>query len=148
MTQKEMTEAFLIKRDEDLRQKTLDYTAELLNLELKIKEIKESIKELKIEAKVEGVAVKEITKALAIMKKERRTSDQEKQEVQEMLDFLENQNNITKIIEDLGGQTSTSVSKKTSYVLAGSDPGSKLTKAQMLGITILTEQEFDELIKK
>lgn len=101
MTQKEMTEAFLIKRDEDLRQKTLDYTAELLNLELKIKEIKESIKEIKIEAKVEGVAVKEITKALAIMKKERRTSDQEKQEVQEMLDFLENQSNITKIIEDL-----------------------------------------------
>lgn len=101
MTQKEMTEAFLIKRDEDLRQKTLDYTAELLNLELKIKEIKESIKELKIEAKVEGVAVKEITKALVIMKKERKTSDQEKQEVQEMLDFLENQSNITKIIEDL-----------------------------------------------
>lgn len=101
MTQKEMTEAFLIKRDEDLRQKTLDYTAELLNLELKIKEIKESIKELKIEAKVEGVAVKEITKALGIMKKERKTSDQEKQEVQEMLDFLENQSNITKIIEDL-----------------------------------------------
>ncbi len=54
----------------------------------------------------------------------------------------------TKIIEDFGGQTSTSVSKKTSYVLAGSDPGSKLTKAQILGITILTEQEFDELIKK
>ena len=101
MTQKEMTEAFLIKRDEDLRQKTLDYTAELLNLELKIKEIKESIKELKIEAKVEGVAVKEITKALDIMKKERKSSDQEKQEVQEMLDFLENQSNITKIIEDL-----------------------------------------------
>ena len=54
----------------------------------------------------------------------------------------------TKIIEDLGGQTSTSVSKNTSYVLAGSEPGSKLTKAQMLGVTILTEQEFDELIKK
>ena len=35
------------------------------------------------------------------MKKERKTSDQEKQEVQEMLDFLENQSNITKIIEDL-----------------------------------------------
>ena len=63
--------------------------------------IKESIKEIKIEAKVEGVAVKEITKALSIMKKERKTSDQEKQEVQEMLDFLENQSNITKIIEDL-----------------------------------------------
>lgn len=54
----------------------------------------------------------------------------------------------TKIIEDLGGQTSTSVSKNTSYVLAGSEPGSKFTKAQMLGVTILTEQEFDELIKK
>ena len=53
----------------------------------------------------------------------------------------------TNIIEKFGGKTSSSVSKKTSYVLAGEDAGSKLTKAQNLGITILTEQEFEKLIK-
>jgi len=51
------------------------------------------------------------------------------------------------IIEKFGGKTSSSVSKKTSYVLAGEDAGSKLTKAQNLGVTIITEIEFDELIK-
>ena len=53
----------------------------------------------------------------------------------------------TNIIEKFGGKTSNSVSKKTSYVLAGEDAGSKLTKAQNLGIPILTEQEFEKLIK-
>ena len=53
----------------------------------------------------------------------------------------------TNIIEKFGGKTSSSVSKKTSYVLAGEDAGSKLTKAQNLGIPILTEQEFEKLIK-
>ena len=51
------------------------------------------------------------------------------------------------IIEKFGGKTSSSVSKKTSYVLAGEDAGSKLVKAQNLGITILTEQEFIDMIK-
>ena len=50
------------------------------------------------------------------------------------------------IIEKLGGKTSGSVSKKTSYVLAGEDAGSKLTKAQSLGISVITEQEFEEMI--
>jgi len=51
------------------------------------------------------------------------------------------------IIERFGGKTSSSVSKKTSYVLAGEDAGSKLIKAQELGIIILSENEFDEMIK-
>lgn len=51
------------------------------------------------------------------------------------------------IIEKFGGKTSGTVSKKTSYVLAGEESGSKLKKAQELGITILTEAEFNEMIK-
>jgi len=51
------------------------------------------------------------------------------------------------IIEKFGGKTSSSVSKKTSYVLAGDDAGSKLTKAQSLGVTIITEAEFTEMCK-
>ena len=51
------------------------------------------------------------------------------------------------IIEKFGGKASSSVSKNTTYVLAGSDAGSKLEKAQKLGIKIITEQEFNEMIK-
>ena len=53
----------------------------------------------------------------------------------------------SKIIEANGGKTSSSVSKKTSYVLAGEDAGSKLTKAQSLGITIITEEEFKAMLE-
>lgn len=51
------------------------------------------------------------------------------------------------IIESFGGKTSSSVSKKTGYVLAGENAGSKLTKAENLGIRIITETEFEEMIK-
>jgi DNA ligase (NAD+) len=52
----------------------------------------------------------------------------------------------TEIIEKLSGKTSSSVSKKTSFVLIGEDAGSKLTKAQSLGVKIISEQEFEEMI--
>lgn len=51
------------------------------------------------------------------------------------------------IIERYGGKTSSSVSKKTDYVLAGADAGSKLEKAQVLGIAVISEDEFEEMTK-
>ena len=56
-------------------------------------------------------------------------------------------NEASEIIEKFGGKTSNSVSKKTDYVLAGEEAGSKLDKAQKLGVTVITEQEFENMIK-
>jgi len=54
---------------------------------------------------------------------------------------------IEQLIEDLGGKASSSVSKKTSFVLYGENPGSKLAKAKSLGIPVIDEQEFKKMIE-
>ena len=51
-----------------------------------------------------------------------------------------------KLIEDRGGRVSSSVSKKTDYVVAGSDAGSKLTKAENLGVAVLNEGQFSTML--
>lgn len=56
-------------------------------------------------------------------------------------------NEASELIEKFGGKTASSVSKKTTYVLAGEDAGSKLIKAQSLGVEIIDEARFNEMIK-
>ena len=53
----------------------------------------------------------------------------------------------TEIIESFGGKTASSVSKKTSYVLAGEEAGSKLEKANKLGVAVIDEEEFNKMIE-
>jgi DNA ligase (NAD+) len=52
-----------------------------------------------------------------------------------------------KLIEDAGGKVSGSVSKKTDYVVAGTDPGTKLEKARALGVKVIDEDELEQLVK-
>ncbi|HEX8248210.1 MAG TPA: helix-hairpin-helix domain-containing protein, partial [Pyrinomonadaceae bacterium] len=51
-----------------------------------------------------------------------------------------------KLIEERGGRVASSVSKKTDYVVAGEDAGSKLTKAESLGVKVLNEDDFKVLV--
>ena len=53
----------------------------------------------------------------------------------------------SELIEELGGKVTSSVSKKTDFVLAGKDPGSKSDKAKSLGVKIISEEEFEEMMK-
>ncbi len=58
-----------------------------------------------------------------------------------------NRNEASAIIEGMGGKVSSSVSKKTTYVLAGEEAGSKLDKANALGVKVINKQEFLDMIK-
>ena len=55
---------------------------------------------------------------------------------------------IEELIRQLGGKAASSVSKSTTYLVAGAKAGSKLEKARSLGVPVLTEDEFDQLIGK
>ena len=57
-------------------------------------------------------------------------------------------NEAKKMVEDNGGKVTGSVSKKLNYLVAGAKAGSKLTKANDLGVTVLTEEAFLEMIEK
>lgn len=57
-------------------------------------------------------------------------------------------NQAAEIIEKFGGKVSSSVSKKTDFVLAGEDAGSKLKKANDLGVTVISEEQFNEMISE
>ncbi len=59
-----------------------------------------------------------------------------------------NRDDAKNLVEQLGGTVSSSVSKKTTYVVTGNEPGSKLNRARILGVAILTEKEFLELTGK
>jgi len=52
-----------------------------------------------------------------------------------------------KMIEELGGKVSASVSRKTAYVVVGQDAGTKLDKARTLGVPTLSEEEFRAIIE-
>ena len=52
------------------------------------------------------------------------------------------------LIRKLGGEAGNSVTRKTNYLVVGLDPGSKLQKAQSLGTTILTDEQFQQLLQQ
>jgi DNA ligase (NAD+) len=58
-----------------------------------------------------------------------------------------NRDEAKRLIESAGGKVSGSVSGKTSYLVAGEDPGSKLAKARELGVAVLDEDQLRELMK-
>jgi len=55
---------------------------------------------------------------------------------------------VRDLVESLGGRTASSMSKKVDYVVVGRDPGSKYERARELGITILTESQFKEMVER
>ena len=61
---------------------------------------------------------------------------------------FKNRNELKAYIEERGGKVSGSVSKKTTYVLAGENAGSKLKKANDLGITVISEDDFSAMLEK
>ncbi len=87
-----------------------------------------------------------------------KTCEEKKEEVKHVLDGLTfvftgeldccSRKEAQEMVEKLGGKASSSVSKKTSYVVVGKNPGSKLEKAKKLGVKIIGEEEFLRLVNQ
>jgi len=92
---------FLINRDEEETQMTLDYAKQLLALELDIKEIKDDQKEIKSEAKANGVAVMKVNKVLANLKKLANAKDTDLLEMESIEGVLMNDVDIKTMIATL-----------------------------------------------
>jgi len=97
----------------------------------------------KLVARLKDVGIK-----LGVQKKKKETKLQGKNFVFTGILTQFTRDEAKNLVESLGGKTTSSVSKKTDYVVVGADPGSKYENAKMLRIPLLTEDEFKTLIGK
>ena len=98
---KEKVEEFLINQDETETKMTLDFAKQILALEVEIKRIKDDIKEIKKEAKDEGVAVNKVIRVLNQLKRVMKTNQADLNEMEEISLVLENDVDIKTQIAEL-----------------------------------------------
>ena len=83
-----ISEGKLIKRYDDQREKTLEFARSILSIELEIRELKNQIKEIRKDAKLDGVAVGLVQKCLSEMKRQKRLNEKDKQDLEAFLEVL------------------------------------------------------------
>lgn len=83
-----ISEGKLIKSYDDLREKTLEFARSILSIELEIRELKNQIKEIRKDAKLDGVAVGLVQKCLSEMKRQKRLNEKDKQDLEAFLEVL------------------------------------------------------------
>jgi len=97
----EMTNEFLVNRDKEETELTLQFAKALLSIDLEIKDLKNDQKEIKNDAKANGVTVQKVTKALNILKASMKSNDAEKTELEMFEDVLANDVDIKTMISEL-----------------------------------------------
>jgi len=95
------TDEFLINRDKEETELTLQFAKQLIALDLEIKAIKEDQKEIKKEAKDEGVSIQKVTKAINQMKAIMKANDADLTEIEQIGNVLENDVDIRTMISEL-----------------------------------------------
>ena len=83
-----ISEGKLIKSYDDLREKTLEFARSILSIELEIRELKNQIKEIRKDAKLDGVAVGLVQKCLSEMKRQKRLNQKDNQDLEAFLEVL------------------------------------------------------------